>query len=165
MNRHPDTELAAYAAGDLAASARERIERHVLECPECHAAVADFRALLEEMRATAPLAGPPAGAVAWSRYRAEIRARLAERRAAGGLRRWLRPVPVAASLVAALVVAILVWVAVPRPVPGDLAAIEYDGLAARLPLIDEYRVVETLDLLEDYEVIRNLDHLNSPREG
>jgi len=62
-------------------------------------------------------------------------------------------------------VAIMVWVAAPRPGPGDLAAIEYDGLAARLPLIDQYRVVESLDLLEDFDVIRNLDRLDDTKEG
>jgi anti-sigma-K factor RskA len=164
VSRHPDDQLAAYAAGDLAAHERERLERHVLECAECRSTVADFRALLEELRATAPLTGPPADAVAWPRYRAEVRARLAER--AGGRRRsWLRPMPVVASLAAAAAVAVLVWVAAPRPDPGDLTAMEYDGLAARLPLIDQYRVVETLDLLEDFDVIRNLDRLDDTREG
>ena len=164
MSRHPERELAAYAAGDLAARERDRVERHVLECAECRATVADFRALLEELRATAPLAGPPADAGAGPRYRAEVRARLAERRQRGP-RGWLRPLPVAASLAAAAAVAIVVWVAAPRPVPTDLAAIEYDGLAARLPLIDQYRVVESLDLLEDFDVIRNLDRLDDTKEG
>ena len=165
MSRHPESELAAYAAGDLAARERDRVEHHVLECAECRATVADFRALLEELRATAPLAGPPADAGASPRYRAEVRARLAERRQRGQRQGWLRPLPVAASLAAAAAVAIVVWVAAPRPGPGDLATIEYDGLAARLPLIDQYRVVESLDLLEDFDVIRNLDRLDDTKEG
>jgi anti-sigma factor RsiW len=159
------SELTAYAAGDLAAVERERVERHVLECAECRATVADFRALLEELRATARVAGPPADAVAWPRYRAEIRARLAERRSRAPRLRWLRPLPVAAALAAAAAVGTVVWVSAPRPVPGDLAAIEYDGLAARLPLIDQYRVVESLDLLEDFDIIRNLDRLDDTKEG
>jgi anti-sigma factor RsiW len=164
VSRHPERELAAYAAGELTAARRERVERHMLECDECRATIADFRSLLDELRATARSAGPPAAdTVAWPRYRAEIRARLAARPA--GRRGWLRPVPVAASLAAAAAVAISVWVAAPRPTPSDLTAMEYDGLAARLPLIDEYRVVESLDLLEDFDVIRNLDRLDDTREG
>ena len=165
MSRHPDSELAAYAAGELDSASRERVERHMVECDECRATIADFRSLLDELRATMPFAGPPDDAVASPRYRAEIRARLTARRPGGGRRGWLRPLPVAASLVAAAAVAIVIWVAAPQPLPGDLTAMEYDGLAARLPLIDEYRVVESLDLLEDFDVIRNLDRLDDTREG
>ena len=42
---------------------------------------------------------------------------------------------------------------------------EADGLASRIEMIDNYRVVEQLDLLEDLDVIRNLDRLAPTREG
>ena len=43
--------------------------------------------------------------------------------------------------------------------PGELAAVEETMLGARLPLLQQYRVVERLDLLEDLEAIRHLDRL------
>ena len=43
--------------------------------------------------------------------------------------------------------------------PVELAAVEETMLGARLPLLQQYRVVERLDLLEDIEAIRHLDRL------
>jgi anti-sigma factor RsiW len=160
MTRHPEGDLSAYAAGSLAADERARVERHLADCAVCRAAVADFRLLLDRLAATAP--APPE--IAWPRYRAELRAR---REARGGrwARRWLRPVPLAASAAAAAACAIVLYVAVGTRPPADLAAMEADGLAARMEMIDHYRVVEQLDLLEDLDVIRNLDRLAPTREG
>jgi hypothetical protein len=66
---------------------------------------------------------------------------------------------------AAAAAAVVAYVAMPTERPPELAAIEYEGLAGRLPLIDNYQVVEQLDLLEDLDVIRDLDRLASTREG
>ena len=79
--------------------------------------------------------------------------------------RWLRPVPLAASTAVAAACAILLYVAVGARPPADLASMEADGLASRIEMIDNYRVVEQLDLLEDLDVIRNLDRLAPTREG
>jgi anti-sigma factor RsiW len=159
MTRHPEADLSAYAAGSLAADERARVERHLAECAACRAAVADFRLLLDRFATTAP--APPQ--IPWPRYRAELRAR---REARGGRRvrtRWLRPVPLAAAAAAACVV--VLYVAVGSRPPADLAAMEADGLAGRMEMIDHYRVVDQLDLLEDLDVIRNLDRLAPTREG
>jgi anti-sigma factor RsiW len=159
MTAHPGPELAAYAAGDVAADERTRIERHLADCAECRETVAEFRALLDELAATTP--APPD--VAWARYRAEVRARLAAHRGSSWRARWLRPVPAAAAAAVAAALVIIVYAALPSGRPADLAGIEYDGLAGRLPLIDHYRVVDQLELLEDLDVIRNLDGLSSTR--
>lgn len=163
MNGHPETELAAYASGDVTAEQRERVERHLGDCAGCRETVADFRAMLAELATTA--SAPDVDRIAWPRYRAEVRARLAERRQPSWRARWLRPLPVTASAAVAAALAIVVYVAIPASPPADLAAMEYEGLAARLPMIDQYRVVEQLDLLEDLDVIRNLDGLGDSREG
>lgn len=164
MTGHPEAELAAYAAGDVTAAERERLERHLVDCATCRAAVADFQAVLGELAATVGSAAPIDG-VAWPRYRAEVRARAAAQRGRSWRSRWLRPLPVATSAALAAALAVVVYLAIPAPPPADLAAMEYEGLAARLPLIDQYRVVEQLDLLEDLDVIRNLEALGGAREG
>ena len=74
------------------ADERARIERHLVDCAECRQTAADFRALLDELAATTPV--PPD--VGWARYRAELRGRLAARRARSWRARWLRPLPAAA---------------------------------------------------------------------
>lgn len=150
MTGHPEAELAAYAAGDVTAAERERLERHLVECATCRAAVADFQAVLGELAATAGSAAPVDG-VAWPRYRAEVRARLAAHRARSWRSRWLRPLPVTTSAAVATALAVIVYLAIPTPPP----ALEYEGLAA----------VEQLDLLEDLDVIRNLDGLGGARES
>ena len=161
MTEHLGPALAAYAAGDVAADERARIERHLAECLECRETAAEFRALLDELAATAPV--PPD--IAWPRYRAELRARLAARRAPSWRARWLRPIPAAATAAVAAALVITVYAVLPTGRPSDLAGMEYDGLTGRLPLIDNYQVMEQLDLLEDLDVIRNLDGLSSTREG
>jgi anti-sigma factor RsiW len=161
MTRHPDAELSAYASGNLAGDERARVERHLADCAVCRATVTAFRALLDRLAATAP--APPA--IAWPRYRAELRARREARTARSWRARWLHPVPLAASTAVAAACAILLYVAVGARPPADLASMEADGLASRIEMIDNYRVVEQLDLLEDLDVIRNLDRLAPTREG
>ncbi len=161
MSRHPDAELSAYAAGSLANDDRARVERHLADCAACRAAVADFRVLLEQLAATAP--APPE--IAWPRYRAELGARREARASASWPSRWLRPLPLAAATAVAAACAVVLYLANGTPPAADLASIEYEGLAARMELIDNYRAVEQLDLLEDLDVIRNLDRLAPTREG
>jgi len=161
MTGHPGPALAAYVTGDLAADERARIEAHLVECAECRETATEFRGLLDELAATTP--APPD--VAWARYRAELRARVAARRRPSRRARWLRPAPVAAMAAMAAALVIIVYAALPTGRSSDLAAMEYDGLAGRLSLIDHYQVVEQLDLLEDLDVIRDLDGLAPTRGG
>ena len=161
MTRHPDHELSAYAAGSLADDERARVDAHLADCTTCRAAMADYRLLLDRLAATAPT--PPE--IAWPRYRAELRARREGRAQRSWRARWVRPVPLAAATAAAAACAILLYLAPGARPTGDLAAMEADGLAGRIEMIDHYRVVEQLDLLEDLDVIRNLDRLAPTREG
>jgi anti-sigma factor RsiW len=160
MTGHLGPVLAAYAAGDVSAEERARVDAHLATCAACRAEVADHRAVLERLASTD--VAPPE--IAWPRYRAELRARLARR---GSWRaRWVRPVPIAVSAAVAGAAALVVIGLLPaHQSPGELAGIEYDGLAGRIELIDHYRVVEQLDLLEDLDVIRDLDRLTSTRDG
>lgn len=160
MTGHPGPALAAYVTGDLVADERAQIERHLVECAECRETATEFRGLLDELAATTPAAPD----VAWARYRAELRARVAARRPPRRTR-WLRPAPVAAMAAMAAALVIIVYAVLPTGRSSDLAAMEYDGLAGRLSLIDHYQVVEQLDLLEDLDVIRDLDGLAPTRGG
>jgi predicted anti-sigma-YlaC factor YlaD len=160
MTAHLGPVLAAYAAGDVSAGERGRVDEHLAACAPCRAELSDYRAVLARLATTEP--APPE--VAWPRYRAELRARLARR--ASWRARWLRPVPIAVSAAVAAVVALVLVAVLPGyRAPADLGGIEYDGLAGRIELIDHYGVVERLDLLEDLDVIRNLDRLTSTRDG
>jgi hypothetical protein len=55
-----DEAIAAFADGMLGATARNRASRHVAECPDCAAAVADQRAAVSALR-SAPRPTVPAG--------------------------------------------------------------------------------------------------------
>ena len=130
---------------------------HLEACADCRRAADDGRAVLAAL-ASATAAPPP---VDWGRYGAELRARVqtSPRRAW-----WARPVP---AVLAGGVVAAALLLAVQglsrRPV--ELASVEETMLGARLPLLQQYRVVERLDLLEDLDAIRQLDRLGPSGGG
>jgi len=147
---HPEGELTAYLTNALAPAERAHVEAHLQTCAECRRALEESRAVL------AGLAAPAVPEPEWGRYRAELRSRLdAPTRRAW----WARPMP---AIVAAGLACIALVIAAQnhqarRPV--ELAAVEETMLGARLPLLEQYRVVERLDLLEDLEAIRHLDRL------
>jgi anti-sigma factor RsiW len=149
---HPDTELTAYVTGDLAAEARDRVAAHLETCASCRRSVAESQTVLTALAASMS----PSPAIDWGRYRADLRARV---QASGRQAWWARPLPatLAAAGVAAAVLVLAVGVSERRPV--ELAAVEETMLGARLPLLQQYRVVERLDLLEDLDAIRHLDRL------
>ena len=160
MTAHLGPVLAVYATGDVSPGERARADEHLATCAACRAELADHRAVLERLAASPP----PVPDVAWPRYRAELRARLAQR--TSWRARWLRPVPIAVSAAVAAAAAFVVIAVLPGSrSPADLAGMEYDGLAGRIELIDHYGVVDKLDLLEDLDVIRNLDRLTPTRDG
>lgn len=163
--RHPETELIEYLKDELPPAARDEIARHLDGCAPCRDTLADFRTLLARVATT------EAPAVAWPRYRAELRRRLEERTA----RRWSwwrRPLPVAMSAgLAAAVLALVVLM--PSAWRDERRARSMDGLngfdevvlGTRLDLLRQYPIVERLDMLEDLDVIRQLDGLEGRREG
>ena len=123
-----------------------------------------FRDLLDDLAHA--VERPPD--IHWSRYRAELRAKL-EARLERRRTWWRRPVPLAlsASLAGALAVGALVVVQSGRQsgTGADLAAVEEAAIGDRLELLEQYRVVEQLDLLEEFDVIRDLDRLTVERTG
>ncbi|HEU4368316.1 MAG TPA: zf-HC2 domain-containing protein [Methylomirabilota bacterium] len=147
---HPESELTGYAADELPAPERARVAAHLHACAECRRVVDESRAVLDRLAAGVP-APPP---LDWGRYQVELRARrlIPPRRAW-----WVRPLPalvVAGAAAAGLLLAVP-WLDRAR----DPATVEETALGARLPLLQQYHVVERLDLLEDLDAIRHLDRL------
>jgi len=77
MARHPDSELVPYLRGELPLAERERVARHLEECPDCKEDTEVLRELLDNVARA--IGEPPA--VNWARYRAELREKLDARRA------------------------------------------------------------------------------------
>jgi len=148
---HPDTELTAYVTDALPPAGRARVAAHLDACADCRRAVEEGRAVLADLATGVP--APPA--IDWGRYRAELRARVQARPRRAW---WARPMPAVLAAGVATAVLILAIHGLDRR-PGELAAVEETMLGARLPLLQQYRVVERLDLLEDLEAIRHLDRL------
>jgi anti-sigma factor RsiW len=161
MATHPDTDLVPYLRGELEPAERERIARHLDDCPECRQDAEGLRELLSRLAASTPV--PPA--VSWGRYRAELREKLDARRA----RRpgwWRRPLPLALSAsLAGLLLFFAVWGGWRSPSGVESVTLEEATIGRRLGLLQQYPVVERLDLLEEFDVIRNLDQLAGTREG
>lgn len=149
MSCRPAPEIVAFVRDDLPAADAARIAAHVEACERCRIAVAESRQVL------AALAGEPPP-VDWTRYQAEVRARVNARAGRGAVSRGWRPLAVAAGLAAVALVAGLQLA--PEPDREELVMVE-PAIAAQLPLFEEYRIVERLELLEDLDVIRQLDTL------
>jgi anti-sigma factor RsiW len=150
---HPDAELTDYVTGALAPAERAAVAAHLDACADCRHAVEESRAVLAGLAAGIPV--PPS--LDWGRYQADLRARVQARRPRAW---WARPLPgLLAAGMAVTLVALTVHGLARRP--AELATVEETVLGARLPLLQQYRVVERLELLEDLEAIRHLDRLGS----
>jgi hypothetical protein len=134
---------------DLPEPERARVAAHLEACAGCRRVVVESRALLAGL-AAGPPAPPPIEA---DRYRAELQAR----RAADGRSRWTRGWPGVAAAAVATVGLLLALQA--RDGGREPAGLDDAALAARLPLLRQYPVVERLDLLEDLDAIRHLDRV------
>jgi hypothetical protein len=150
---HPDTELTAFAADTLAPAERARVAAHLDACADCRQAVEESRAVLAALAAGGPVPPP----IDWGRYGADLRARLQSGRGGSW---WARPIPAVLAASAATAVLLLALHG-PERRAVELAAVEETMLGARLPLLQQYRVVERLDLLEDLDAIRHLDRLGN----
>ena len=158
---HVDERLIEHIRGELDGAELGRVDAHLAACAECRASREEFATLLAELGRTAP----PAPPIHWGAYRVELRRRM-EGGSSRGLGGWLlRP---AAALVAAAMVAVLVYAGLPGALRGpggpDLLADSTD-LASRLDLIARLDVVQRLDLLEDFNVINELDELPEPSKS
>lgn len=147
---HVDEDVVAYLSGALAPDERARIATHLETCDACRRAVDESRAVLAALAPGRP--APPH--VDWGRYQAELRAKVAQRPRGW----WMRPWPALAAAALATVV-LLLTLQTPDRRLADLATLDDTVLGARLPLLQQYRVVERLDLLEDLDVIGQLDRL------
>jgi len=161
MAKHPDTDLVPYLRGELPPADRERVARHLEECPDCRQDTEQLRDLLGQLSRS--IAQPPG--VNWAHYRAELREKLEARRERRVL--WRRPAPLvlAASTAGALLLLVAVWSGRETSTGADPFTVEEAAIGRQLGLLQEYQVVERLDLLEDLEVISDLDGLASGRQG
>jgi anti-sigma factor RsiW len=150
---HPETELIAFVRGELSPAEQARVAAHLDACADCRRAADESRSLLQALAASVP----PPPALDWARYQADLRARVGGRRAW-----WRRPVPtmLAAGFATALVVFVVHGL---QRTPTDVVTVEETMLGARLPLLQQYQVVERLDMLEDLDAIRQLDRLGGAR--
>jgi anti-sigma factor RsiW len=159
MAKHPDTDLVPYLRGELTPADRERVARHLEECPDCRQDTELLRDLLGHVARS--IGQPPE--LNWARYRAELREKLEARR--GRRAWWWRPAPLAlsASLASALLL-VAVWSGRQMLTGSEPFTVEEAAIGRQLGLLQEYEVVERLDLLEDLDVIRDLDGL-AGRQG
>jgi anti-sigma factor RsiW len=151
--KHPDTALTGYVTDALAPAEHAQVAAHLDDCVDCRRAVEESRAVLRALAGDVP--APPE--LDWGRYRADLRARLqtVPRRAW-----WARSVPAMVAAGVATAALVLGIQGLDRR-PAELASVEETMLGARLPLLQQYRVVERLDLREDLDAIRQLDRLGN----
>ncbi len=160
MARHPETDLLPYLRGELPPAERERIARHLEECPDCRQDTDLLRDLLGDLARA--IGEPPT--VNWARYRAELRAKLEERRAQ--VVWWRRPMPLTLSAsLAGVLLFVAVWGGREISRPADPLSPDEAVMGQELGLLQDLRTVERLDLLEDLEVLRNLDGLAAEHQG
>jgi anti-sigma factor RsiW len=160
--KHPETDLVPYLRGELPPAERERVARHLDECPDCRQDADQLRELLGELSRS--VAEPPP--VNWARYRAELRVKLEARR--GRRSWWWQPVPLAmATSLAGALLFVAVWgVGRQVPTPGSPVTFEEAAIGSNLGLLEQYQVVERLDLLEeDLDLMTDLDGLAAGRQG
>lgn len=156
MARHPDNDLVPYLRGQLPPAERDRVARHLEECPDCRQDTELLRDLLGNL--TRAIGQPPE--VSWPRYRAELRAKLEARRER--IAWWRRPMPVALSAsLAGILLLVALWGGRELSKSTDPVGSAEVVIGQELDLLQDLRTVERLDLLEDLEVIRNLDGLAS----
>jgi len=161
VRKHPETDLVPYLRGELPPAERERVARHLDECPDCRQDTDQLRELLGELSRS--VAAPPA--VNWARYRAELHQKLDARRERRAW--WWRPLPLAlATSMAGVLLFIAVWGGRQVPTAGDPVTFEEAAIARNLGLLEQYQVVERLDLLEeDLDLMSDLDGLAAGRQG
>lgn len=148
-----EEKLSAYLDGELDYGAREEVERHLVECPECSR-------VLEEMRrieSFKPLLEPPGlprekWRECWEEVKKQttdslsaqqVRERVSKRRRAHYLRRAIYGLAGVAAAV--VVVAVLLWPAAPPEEDTDpvmeesVCVLDYDDANYNLHIIDDPR--------------------------
>jgi len=160
MARHPDNDLIPYLRGELPPAERERVARHLEECPDCKQDAEVLRDLVGNLAHA--MGQPPA--VSWGRYRAELSEKLDARRRQIGW--WRRPMPLALSAsLAGVLLLVAVWGGREISKRGDPIGPDEVVIGQEFGLLQDLHTVERLDLLEDLEVLRNLDGLASEHQS
>jgi len=154
-SRHRELALVPYLRGELAAEERADVESHLGACASCRAALDDFRAVIDALRAE-PHEPPD---IDWRRYRSELRAKRETREAGASAWGLPRLVPVfATAAIAGLALFFTLRGTISREGAGDeLPVFEQTALGSRLDLLKHYDVVDNLDLLEDLDLVQDLD--------
>src|SRR5258705_1449205 len=144
MAKHPDTDLVPYLRGELAPAERERVARHLEECPDCRQDTEELRDLLDQVARS--IGQPPD--VNWARYRAELREKLEARRARRAW--WWSPVPVALSAsVAGVLLLVAVWTGFQMKRGGEPFTPEQASVGSELGLLQQHQVgVQTGPLVD-----------------
>jgi anti-sigma factor RsiW len=160
---HPETDLVPYLRGGLSAEERDRIERHLEHCAQCHQSMESADAMLSRIADAVDDVRAPD----WTQYRVELRRKLrsveAGRSDVSG--RWRIagfgwPSIAMSAAAAILAIAIVMHRSGGLPAPGvDQLQMPQEMSDADVGLLANYRVVEHLDLLENYDVIQHLDEL------
>jgi anti-sigma factor RsiW len=154
MSDHPHRAFVPLLRNELAPAESDRVTAHIARCAACARALAETREVVERLVNSLP--APPA--MHWGAYRAQLRERLhAPRDVRAGWRGFMRPFPLATSVLAAALLAVLASQTTfgPGTPASDVAAFDEVVIGEGLPL---------LDLLEDLDIIRHLDRL-PVREG
>ncbi len=162
--KHPETELVPYLRGELNASERVQVERHLEQCLQCRKWAVSAAAILSQVAASVNDVRAPE----WTNYRADLGRKLRAvangRRVAQGT--WWRTgfgwpsIAVTAAAAAVLTIALVAHRGAGVSAPGvDQLEMPPEMSGADVGLLANYRVVEHLDLLENYEVIEHLDDL------
>jgi len=160
MATHPQTDLLPYLRGELGPIERERLARHLESCPACRTEASALREVLGELARSVPAAP----AISWPRWRAELGARLDQRRTQHPW--WWRPIPLALSAsLAGVLVFLAVLGSLQERAGSPLTSADQALLGTRLELFQQLSLVEQLDLLEDLDVIRQLDGLAATSDG
>lgn len=163
MSKHPDRAFAPLLRGELAPAEYARVTAHIARCAACARSLQETREVLARLAGSLP--APPA--MHGGAYRAQLRERLhAAHATRAAWRRFMRPVPLTASVLAATLLVVLASQTTfgPGEPASDAAAFDEVVIGDGLPLLQQYPVMEQFDLLEDLDIIRQLDRL-VVREG
>src|SRR5271165_3713686 len=101
---HPDSELTPYFRGELDASGRDRVLRHLEGCPQCRESMDELASTLNQVASRLDELTTPE----WTAYRRELRLRLARHTERPQWWRWqgLRWTVAAAAGLAILIIAL-----------------------------------------------------------
>src|SRR5260370_41688086 len=152
MARHPESEVGPYVRGELRPQERERVARHLEDCPDCRQDADGLRDLLAKLSRSVPV--PPA--VNWGGYRAELREKLTARSARRRVW-WSRPLPLVLSAsLAGVVLVLALWSGWQSPSGVEPMTPHEAVIGRRLRLLPQYPVAERPPPLPGIDAVQHL---------